>query len=182
GERRANMVLVKVQPTDLTATMAAIESVWDQVNGGAPFEYRFLDEDFDRIYRAEQRVGRIFNYFSFLAIFISCLGLFGLSSFITEQRIKEIGVRKVLGASVTGIAAQFAREFSLWVVIANLIAWPMGWFVMNNWLDNFAYRIDLDLGPFFMAGIGTLMIALVTVSYHSVAGARANPVDSLRYE
>ncbi len=182
SERFANLVLVKVQGTDLTATMASIESTWDQVNGGTPFEYRFLDEDFDRIYRTEQRVGRIFNYFSFLAIFISCLGLFGLSSFITEQRIKEIGVRKVLGASVTEIAVQFAREFSLWVVIANLIAWPLGWYVMNNWLDNFAYRIGFDLGPFLIAGIGSLTIALVTVSYHSVAGARANPADSLRYE
>ncbi len=182
SDRFSGLALIKIESQNLPATLASIEAGWNEVTGGIPFNYTFLDEVFDRLYRTEQRMSSIINYFSFLAIFISSLGLFGLSSFMTEQRTKEIGIRKVLGASVIGLTAELVRDFNRWVVAANLLAWPLAWYVMSRWLDNFAYSIDLGVGPFILAGLGALAIALATVSYHSVSVARANPVDSLRYE
>ena len=134
------------------------------------------------MYKSEQRLGKIFPYFAFLAIFISCLGLFALASFMAEQRTKEIGVRKILGASVVSIILLLSKEFSKWVPLANLFAWPVAYYVMKKWLDNFAYRSNLGIEIFFLSGLLALGIALLTVSYQSIKAATANPVDSLRYE
>ena len=142
----------------------------------------FLDEDFDYIYRVDQRLGRLLYYFSVLAILIACLGLFGLASYTSEQRTKEVGIRKVLGAPTGKVVLMLTTEFMIWVILANLIAWPVAWFVMGRWLDGFAYRTRLGFEIFLMAGMVVFIIALVTVSYQAFRAARANPVDSLRYE
>ena len=135
-----------------------------------------------RQYRAEERVGKIFALFTFLGLFIACLGLLALASYAAERRTKEIGIRKVLGASVGSIVGLLSREFLLLVAIANLIAWPVAYYATSKWLQNFAYRIQIGWGTFILAGILALLIALITVSFQAVKTALANPVDTLRYE
>ncbi|MCP4728406.1 MAG: FtsX-like permease family protein [bacterium] len=147
-----------------------------------PFEYSFFDEVFDRVYRSEQKLGKIINIITFLAIFIACLGLLGLSSFITEQRTKEIAVRKVLGAKVTTIVTLLSREFMKWIVVSSVIAWPIGYIIMNLWLQNFAYRADINILLFFVSAGIALLISVLTISFQSIKAAVANPVDSLRCE
>ncbi|MBN1899111.1 MAG: FtsX-like permease family protein [Spirochaetes bacterium] len=149
---------------------------------GYPFSFSFFDEVFERAYFTEQRMGQIFEGFSILAIFIACLGLFGLTAFAAEQRTKEIGVRKVLGASDSRIFLLLSREFVRWVLLANIIAWPMAYYAMNKWLQNFAYRTHPGIVVFIASGAAALMIAYLTVSYQSIKSARANPVKSLKYE
>jgi putative ABC transport system permease protein len=147
-----------------------------------PFAYSFLDEDFRAQYESEERLGEIFTYIAFLAIFIACLGLFGLAAFTAEQRTKEIGVRKVLGATVPGIILLLSKDFLKLVAIACVIAIPLGYFVAQKWLEDFAYHIDLGVGIFLAASGLAVLIALVTVSYQAIKAAVANPVKSLRYE
>jgi len=159
-----------------------MKKTWQMFAPNHPFEYSFLDEEFENWYRTEQRLEKIFSYFTFLAIFISCLGLLGLASFTAERRTKEIGVRKVLGASVAGIVRLLTTTFIKWVLLANIIAWPIAWYAMNKWLQNFAYRINMTWWMFVLAGTLALTIALLTVSYQAVRAAMANPVESLRYE
>ena len=137
-----------------------------------------MDERFDQQYKSENKLLQLFGYFAFLAIFIACLGLFGLALYTAEQSIKEIGIRKVLGASVSNIVVLFSKEFSKWVLLANLIGWPIAYFVMTKWLANFAYRTGLNLWTFFLAGALALSIALITVSYHSLKAAIADPVQA----
>ncbi|UCE18445.1 MAG: ABC transporter permease [Gemmatimonadota bacterium] len=168
--------------SSLRTLLTHIEHVWKQFMPGAPFEYRFLDETIEDLYRAEMRVSGILNYFTLLAVFLSCLGLYGLTSFMAEQRRKEIGVRKVLGASIPGIVIAFSREFTKWVFLANIIAWPLAYYVMNRWLENFSYRVKLGIETFLLAAFLALTVALLTVSYQSLKAALANPVESLRYE
>jgi putative ABC transport system permease protein len=175
-------MLVKIKSDNIPGTIDKLESAWAQFSPGFPFEYHFLDEDFDMLYRDEIRSGKIFGYFVILAIFISCLGLFGLSSFTAEQRTKEIGVRKVLGATVSTILVILIKDFTKWVLYANLIAWPIAWFMMNNWLQNFAYKTEMALWVFLLAGSIALLIAIITVSSQAIKAAIANPVESLRYE
>jgi len=166
----------------ITATLAHIESVWKKFLPDAPFEYRFLDETLENQYRTEIRISRILNTFTFLAIFLSCLGLLGLTSFMAEQRTKEIGVRKVLGASITGIVILLSKEFAKWVLVANVLAWPLAYYFMNKWLQEFAYRINIGIGTFIASAVIALIIALLTVSFLSIKAALANPIESLRYE
>ncbi len=175
-------IRVKSDISDLSGTIKFIEGVWDKFAPNFPFEYSFLDETFNRIYRSEQKTGSIFGYLTFLAIFISCLGLFGLAAQMAELRTKEIGIRKVLGASVSGITLLLSKDFMKWVVVANVIAWPAAYFAMNKWLQNFAYRTRMGIEVFILAAALAFVIALVTVSYQSIRGAMADPVDSLRYE
>lgn len=144
------------------------------------FEYFFLDEDFDRQYQADQQLKTFVGYFSALAIFIGCLGLFGLTAYTTEQRTKEIGIRKVLGASVTGLVGLLSKEFLKLVLLANLLAWPIAWYIMNQWLSNFAFHIDVGVMVFITSGCIALAIAWFTVGFESVKAALANPVKSLR--
>jgi putative ABC transport system permease protein len=177
-------ISVKVQTTNLKGTIAAIEKAWHTIIPMRPFSYSFVDEMFDRQYRAEDRFGKLFLYFSALAIFISCLGLLGLASYSTLQRTKEIGVRKVLGASVGGIVGLLSKDF-LWLVgISFLVAVPLSYFLMKRWLDGFYYRININSAwwIFILAGVGALGIALFTISFQAIRAAMANPVNSLRTE
>ena len=173
---------IRIRPVDIPATMAFIRKTYDDHKGFHPFDYHFLDEDFDRVYRSEQKFGATFRLFAGLAIFISALGLFGLASFFAERKTKEIGIRKVLGASVLSIAFLFLRQFVRWVLLANLIAWPLAYYAMHRWLQGFAYRTSLQFWIFALAAGLALVIALITVSYQSIKAATADPVDSLRYE
>lgn len=149
---------------------------------GQPFSYSFMDDDFNNIYRAEQRISRISITFSLLAIFIACLGLFGLVTYATEQRTKEIGIRKVLGASIQNLVRMLSKDFLKLVLISALIAFPVAWWAMNRWLEDFAYRISISWWIFIAAGLIATAIALVTVSLQAIKAALSNPVKSLRTE
>ncbi len=175
-------VSVRIATDNVPTTVAGIEDVWRAFSPGRPLEYFFLDDDYDRQYRAEQRISKIVTVFTILALFIAGLGLFGLAAFTAEQRTKEIGVRKVLGASVAGIVLLLSKDFVKLVGIAFVLAVPLAYFGMNQWLDDFAYRIEISWPIFLMAGLAALGVALLTVSYQSVRAALADPVESLRYE
>jgi len=175
-------ILIKLDSGDIPSALANIDNTWKTFFPDTPFEYHFLDEAYDNLYRTEQRMGTLFNYFTGLAIFISCLGLFGLASFMAEKRTKEIGIRKILGASVSGVVILLNREFIKWILIANIIASPVAYYAMSKWLQGFAYRINMEVWIFALAALAALAIAVVTVSYQSVRAATANPADSLRYE
>jgi putative ABC transport system permease protein len=175
-------ISVRTRPENISQTLAFLENKLKAFVPGQPFEYFFLDDDFDRLYKAEKKIGQLFTAFSILAILVACLGLFGLASFTAEQRTKEIGIRKILGATVSNIFVLLTKEFSKWVLLANLIAWPIAYFAMHRWLQNFAYRISIEVWIFFLAAFLAFMIAVITVSYQAVRAALANPAESLRYE
>jgi putative ABC transport system permease protein len=182
GPARINYLAVRIQPEGASRTLAFLEETWNRFAPAYPFEHFFTSERFARFYRFEQRVGRLFALFAGLAVVISCLGVFGLISYTAEQSTKEIGVRKVLGAGVGGIVVLLTRRFVRWVLLANLIAWPLAWFVMHRWLEGFAYRVTLNAALFPLAGCLALAIALATVSYQAVRAALADPVKAMRYE
>jgi len=173
---------VKFQMSDLEGVLKFLEKKWREFTPYRPFEYSFLDDNYDRLYRSEQRLGDIFNYFALLTVFIACLGLYGLAAFSVEQRKKEIGVRKVLGASVSSVIKLVSVEFIKLVVIANIIAWPLSYYAINKWLQNFEYRIETGLFLFIASALFALFIAFFTVSYQAVQAATANPAEALRSE
>ena len=175
-------ISVRIAPENITHTMDLLKREWNKINPQRPFDYFFMDESFDSQYRAEERLGTITLYFSLLAIFIGCLGLFGMSSYTVEQRTREIGVRKVLGATIAGIVLLLSKEFARWVAVANIIAWPAAYLLADRWLEDFAYRIGISWTTFVLAGFLALSIALIAVSFQAVKAALANPVDTLRYE
>lgn len=172
----------KVSPNNIQALLRDVENKWKAMNPGMPFSYQFLDDAFDHMYRSEERVGKVAISFAILAILIACLGLFGLATFMAEQRIKEIGVRKVLGASVSTIVVMLSKDFAKLVLIAAVIAFPVAWWAMHSWLQNFAYRVSISWWIFLVAGILALLVALITVSFNAVKAAIVNPVKSLRTE
>lgn len=172
----------KMKGNDVSGLLSQIESTWKNMSGGTSFSYHFLDESFDAMYRAEQRVGKIALAFSALAILIACLGLFGLASYMTEQRTKELGVRKVLGASAGNLVQLLSKDFIKLVLIAFVVAVPIGWYFMQNWLENFAYRTQLSWWVFLLAGLIAIAIAVFTVSFQALKAALVNPVKSLRTE
>lgn len=173
---------IRVNTDNLTSLLAQITSVWKELNPNVQVNYSFMDQDFDATYRTEQRTGQLFIIFTTLAIVIACLGLFGLAAYAAEQRTKEIGIRKVLGASVTAIAGMLSVDFVKLVGISILIASPMAWYLMNKWLQDFAYRISIQWWMLVVAGVAALLIAIITVSFQSIKAAIANPVDSLKNE
>jgi putative ABC transport system permease protein len=175
-------ICMRIKPDDIPNTIRFIEDKLKEIVPDYPFEYEFLDESLNRRYRAEQRMETLSKYMTALAIFISCLGLFGLAAFTAERRTKEISIRKVFGASVSALVFLLSKEYIKWVIAANVIAWPVARVVINSWLQNFAYRIDVDILPFLMAGALALMIALLTVSFQAIKTALSNPVEALRYE
>jgi len=177
---QSGSVSFRISQTDVPALLRQIEAKWKQFAPGQPFNYSFLQDSFDQMYRAEQRVGTVVLLFSVIAILIACLGLFGLAAFMAEQRTKEIGVRKVLGASVTSIVGLLSKDFLILVVVAIAVASPLAWWAMNRWLADFAYRIDIEWWVFALAGTLSVGIALLTVSFQSVKAALTNPVKSLR--
>lgn len=179
---RFNRMSVKVSGANMPAALAHIESIWKKFLPETPFTYTFLDERFEDLYRAEQRQGTLFTLFSCIAIVIACLGLFGLSAFAINQRIKEIGIRKVIGASVSSIVTLLSKDFLKLVAIASVIAFPIAWYAMNNWLEDFAYRSTIPWWLFAGAGVIAVIIALATISFQAIKAASANPVKSLRSE
>jgi putative ABC transport system permease protein len=179
---RHGFLAVRLAARDVPATVDFLRKTWQRFDARDPFDYFFLDERFAHLYAVERRLMRTVGLFSMLAIFIAGLGLFGLAAFAAEQRTKEIGIRKVVGASVSGLILLFSREFLKWVLAANLIAWPVVYFVMRRWLQNFAYRTSIGVGTFFLSAGLALLIAFLTVSYQSVKAALADPVKAIRYE
>jgi len=175
-------VFVKFSSEQTKEAIASVQRVYNAFNPDFPLEYTFLDEAVERLYNSEQKTKTIFNYFTLIALFISCLGLYGLVAHMAQQKTKEIGIRKVLGASTINIVTNLSKEFILLVCLANAIAWPLAYYFMNKWLKNFAYRTSMGLWIFILSALAALVIALFTVSYQSIKAATANPVDSLRYE
>jgi ABC-type antimicrobial peptide transport system permease subunit len=178
----SNNLYVKMKPDHTLATVEFINKTFKSFDPGLPIDFHFLDDDFDNLYRTERRMSEIFSYFSLLAVVISCLGLIGLSLFMTELRTKEVGIRKVNGAKTLEIFSLLSREYLLWVFISILIATPISWYAMHRWLENFAYKTELSWWIFALAGVLALGIALLTVSFQSWKAATRNPIESLRYE
>ncbi len=175
-------MIVHTRSGDIQSVLQTIQNAWQSINAGEPFDYSFLDKDFQKNYDAETRLSSIVGDFTIVAILISCLGLFGLATFSAEQRIKEIGVRKVLGASITNIVALLSTDFLKLVVIAAIIASPLAWLVMNKWLQSFAYRTTISWVVFAITTLIALFIALFTISFQAIKAAVANPIKCLRTE
>ncbi|KAA0227551.1 ABC transporter permease [candidate division KSB1 bacterium] len=173
---------VKIGPGNFAERLATLESTWKTFSPDWPLEYSFLDRKLEQLYGGEQKLSQVINYFTIIAVILACLGLFGLSSFAAERRTKEIGIRKVLGATITSVAALLSKDFVKLVLFANFIAWPIAWYAMNRWLRDFAYRIEIGWWVFTLAGGIALLIALLTVSTQAIKAALANPVEALRYE
>ena len=175
-------IIVRLRGSDIAANISMLRSTWDSFTNETPFKYSFLDQNLEQQYTSEYHLGRLFLIFSIFAIFIATLGLLGLTAFITEQRTKEIGIRKVLGASVPEVVLLLSKEFTKWVLIANIIAWPAAYYIMDVWLQNFAYKTGISMWIFILSGTIAFLIAIVTVSSHTIKAANRNPVKSLRYE
>jgi ABC-type antimicrobial peptide transport system permease subunit len=182
AERPMYVMMIKTLGTNIKETMDHLEQTWSRINPGFPFEPDFLDSEYQDIYESESRLGEIFKYFAFLAIFISCLGLLGLASFMAEQRTREIGIRKTFGAPVGAIIMMMSKEFARLVIIANVIAIPVAWYFLNDWLDHYSYTTRLSADIFIYAFLASVLIALVTVSYQAIKAALMNPVDAIKYE
>lgn len=182
GPDKVSFIIIKIQEGEIASTLDFIERKWKQTVPIFPFIYSFLDSDFDRSFRATERLGRLSTTSTAISIFIACLGLLGLAAYTAQQRTKEIGIRKVLGSSSSGIIMMLSREFIKWVMIANVIAWPVAYFVMSQWLQNFAYRTSIGLWIFILSALLSLVLAVLTVSFQAFKTGTANPVDSLRYE
>ncbi len=173
---------VRTVAKNTASAMAAIEKTWKKFIPESPLDYSFLDDAFNNLYKQDQQTSFLILVFAAIAIVISALGLFSLSAFEAEQRTKEIGIRKVLGATVTGITALLSKDFIKLVCISILIASPIAWWAMNQWMENFVYRINISWWIFLVAGIIAAFIAMITVSFHAIKAALANPVESLRSE
>ncbi len=173
---------VRIGPGNISETVASIEQTWQKFAPNTAFEFSFVDQNFAKLYRAEDKLGQLLTAFSLLAVFVACLGLFGLAAFSAEQRTKEIGIRKVLGASISGIVMLLSKEFVILILIANIFAFPLAWYAMDKWLQDFAYRISLGWGAFALAGFLAFAIALLTVSFQALKAAVANPVKAIGYE
>jgi len=180
--RWLSLAYVKINGSNIQQGLQDLEEVWMDFSPEFPFKYSFLDKQFEQLYRKEQRMASVFIYFSGLAIFIAALGLFGLAAYSVGQKRREIGIRKVLGAPVGSIIGKLIKDFTVWAVVANVIAWPLAWYFMEKWLSNFAYAYEISGMAFLLAAIITLVIAVATVFYQSWRSAQTNPVDSLRYE
>jgi putative ABC transport system permease protein len=174
-------VMARLQPGDVQGTLAAIEALWDNISD-APLEYTFLDQRFDQVYRAERRMASAFQVFAGLAVFIACLGLFGLAAYAAERRTKEIGIRKALGATAANIVTLLSKEFLLLVAVACAVGAPVAYLAMERWLQDFAYRIDVSPWLFAASSALAVLIALATISYQAIRAARTDPADALRCE
>ena len=170
-------ILIKIQPKNMAATLAQVEQKWTDIYPEYPFEYTFVDGLFDQLYLSEQRQTQVLGLFSCIAIFVAFMGIFGLAAFTAQNRTKEIGIRKVLGATVPGITLMFSKEFIQYVLFAGVIATPISWFIMQRWLTNFAYRIEIGWWLFALSGGLGLLLVVVTVSTQAIRAALANPDD-----
>ena len=175
-------MFVKTSGNNSSHAISAVRNQWKKYNAQFPFDYTFLDEEFDKMYKSDQHSGTLFSMFAGIAILISCLGLFGLATYTAQVKIKEIGIRKVLGASVVDITTMLSKDFLVLVVLSLMVASPVAWYLMNKWLQDYAYRINIQWWEFATAGIAALLIAFLTISFQAVKAALANPVKSLRSE
>jgi putative ABC transport system permease protein len=175
-------VFVKIASGHVPETLNYIRKKTQMVAPEYPFSYAFLDREIDSMYHSEQKLAEILGYFTMLAILISCMGIYALIAFTIRKKVREIGIRKVLGSSVPGIVKLLSHTFFKWIMLANLIAWPIGFLAMGKWLDNFAYRINLTLPVFVLATVLSLMVAAIPIVSQSVRAAFANPIDTIRYE
>jgi putative ABC transport system permease protein len=182
SERNRRELAIKVRTADMRGTVAAVKKVWDKFANGWPFEYRFMDETYNAMYASEISLGRQARVCSAVALFLTCFGLFGLISFMAERRTKEIGIRKVLGASVSELCILLGRGFTIPILLANALAWPLAYLYLKSWLQKFAYHFDLGIGLFLAAGAATWLIAMITVLGRSYRAAVSNPADCIRYE
>lgn len=176
------VVAVRITPGNYKQMISGIHEVWDSYSPSIPFEYSFLGQQYDNLYRNEDQTRKLFLAFSFLAIFIACLGLLGLVIFISHQKVKEIGVRKAFGATALSISVYLSKTLTRWIILANIIAWPLSWYFFDRWLNNFAYRTPIEWWYFLLAGLLTLFIALATLSYQTIKSSLMNPVEALKYE
>jgi len=179
---RANYLLLKVRPDQFRQTLQFLESDIKLLSPASVFSYTFIDEKLNRLYESENRMSTVFKVFAGFALFISCLGLLGLSAYSARIRIKEVGIRKLLGASISNVTLLLSRDFLKLVLLATLIAWPLGWWAMSYWLNGFAYHIGIGAGVFVISGMLAFLVGLLTVSSQAVKAAVGNPVDSLRSE
>jgi putative ABC transport system permease protein len=177
-----DVISVRIKPDDIPGTLNFMRNRWEKIFSNLSFEYSFLDDIFNRQFQEIEQSRKIFSYFSFLAIFVACLGLYGMASFSAVQRTKEIGIRKVLGSTTTGIVALLSRELVVLILLANLVAWPLSFLAMNKWIRNFPYHVSIGIEVFIGASLIVLLIGLLTVSHQAIKAALANPVKSLRYE
>jgi putative ABC transport system permease protein len=177
-----SFITLTVSPEEISRTLSFVRNKWKELFPGIPYEYYFLDEDFNRLYRSEERTGTLIGVFTLIGVLVACFGLFGLASFMVEQRTKEIAIRKVHGARVSDTVSLLIKDFIKWILISNIIAWPVAYFVVNRWLQNFFYRLNLGVGIFIFTGLIVLAIALLTISYQVIKTTTTNPVDYLRYE
>jgi putative ABC transport system permease protein len=173
---------IRTDNADISEVLSHLKDVHEKFDKVTPFEYNFLDERLNDFYINDQRMGKLFGIAALLSIFIACLGLFALSSFMTKVRTKEIGIRKILGSSIGGIVLLLSKDSAKWIVIANIAAWPVAYFAMNKWLEDFAYRTEITIWAFVATGSAALVIAFLTIGFQAVKAALANPVKSLRYE
>jgi putative ABC transport system permease protein len=182
GRGTMGMIVVKLNVQNVRETIQAVQQQYDKFFPGNPFDYFFLNDYYNQQYESDELLGRVYSLFSLLALVIIALGIYGLSSFSIVQLTKEIGIRKVLGASIPDILALLTKEFVILLTIANVIAWPIALYATNRWLEGFAYRADIGLATFILAGFSTLLVALSIVSYQTIKAARANPVDAIQHE
>jgi ABC-type antimicrobial peptide transport system permease subunit len=182
GDNYGNQIYIKVSAGSETAAIEGIRKTYQQFNPGFPFEFKFIEDDYQALYESENRVAVLSKYFAGVAIIITCLGLFGLAAFTAQKRQKEIGIRKIVGASAANIALLLSTDFLRLVLIAIVIAFPLAWWVMNEWLHGFADRTDISMSVFLLAGSAILFITLLTISFQSIRASMANPVKSLRAE
>ena len=177
-----NRLLIKVSPSNAESTINRLQAICNSFYPEQIFEFHFLDTKLDLLYQSDKNTFRLMGYFTALAVIIACMGLFGLALFMMRSRTKEIGIRKVLGASIIHILISLTKDFTIWIIIAYIIALPVAFYGINEWLQNFAYRIDITIWPFILTGALTLFIALITVGYQAIKAASANPIKSLKYE
>ncbi|MCP4663056.1 MAG: FtsX-like permease family protein [bacterium] len=177
-----HFLAVKIGPGDLSETLKNLDAAWDNIFPDRAFEYFFLEDEFNRMYRADERLGQLVGFFSLVAVFLGCLGLLGLASFTAEQRTKEIGVRKALGASAAGVMVLLSKEFTRLIAVAIVIAWPVAYLVMREWLTDFAYRTEMSMMHFVLGGLAALVIGALTIGFQTIKAALTNPADALRYE
>jgi putative ABC transport system permease protein len=173
---------IRISNKDVSQTIQYVGNVWNEISPDTPFEFKFLDQTYDKLYKSDEQFSSIIDSFSVVAIILACMGLFGLISHNMNRRIKEIGIRKILGATVNSIVFIMIRDLLKWVVLANVVAWPLAWFIMNKWLQNFAYRIEISLWIFVLSGGIALILAMATVSLQAIKAAVADPIKSIRYE
>jgi hypothetical protein len=180
--KNLRFLMVRIFPANLSNTLNFIQETWQSINPVYPFEYNFFDAEFERLYRVEERTANIIKSFAMLGIVIACLGLFGLASFTAEQRTKEIGIRKVLGASVSGVVKLISKEFVILVAASNIVAWPLSYYIMNNWLQAFAYRTNINIWGLLMPTAIAITVTILTVSFQAFKAAKSDPIAALKYE